>query len=440
MDVLLRKHRLLFSEVCFSLLLFFYFLSSSGEQLHAVVGVFKPKIGHLVALLLLGWIFLERKPWSFPRPLLKPSLLILGSLAISALCSVAKARSLGYIGVYLLNFGFYFFLPFQILQTIDLNRFFRIYWGSFLIVGLYAALQVGLSIFGIYAPFTLQKIGSLARGQAWTYEPSYYALYMVPYVMFHNGIFLLQEGRLRFKSLKLFGQNMLLAVSTSTGLIVSYPVFFGVVLFATFTKFLRSFQSLLWKNLKKAILAFSLSVGLFTALFYEITLHSLFKFFYFGIEHLSFVARWDGIVASTKVFLTHPLLGVGLGGVGPYLFQKESLYDLKITTLEEFEAHDPTNCLTEILASLGLIGLIAFISLAALFHHTFRDVIEDISIDAFSKKTAIALFFSLIVMVIALQMNQGLFRPYIWIHAAVVYGYLYRLKSFSIRGANHLQD
>jgi O-antigen ligase len=125
-----------------------------------------------------------------------------------------------------------------------------------------------------------------------------------------------------------------------------------------------------------------------------------------------------------KVFLKHPFIGAGLGGVSSQGFQEQSIYDLKMETLAEFEAYDPTNCFTEVLASLGIVGLIALIYLGAVFCKAFQRVVTDPSTPLDSKKRAIALFISLVVMIIALQMNQGLFRPYVWIHAAVVYGYL----------------
>ena len=44
---------------------------------------------------------------------------------------------------------------------------------SFLCLGLYAILQSFLSPFEIYDSLATQRVGSLIRGQAWTYEPSY---------------------------------------------------------------------------------------------------------------------------------------------------------------------------------------------------------------------------------------------------------------------------
>jgi O-antigen ligase len=418
--ILLKKTRI--SSILLSAVLLCYFLFSSAELLHVVVGIFKPKLGLLFALVL--GLCSIKKSWNLPRPLIHAFLFILGSLTLSAIFGEAPLRSFGYIGVYCLNFCLYFLVPYQILQTMDLDRFFRLYWNSFLIVGLYAASQVFLSLFGIYDPFALQRVHFLARGQAWTYEPSYYALYITAYVMFHNALAFLHE-KSQNSFFKLLGKNLLLAVSTSTGLIVTYPVFIGI--FSLGALFKNRFSTIIQKNFKIALLSLCLSLALITLLFYDVAIHTLFKFFYFGLSHGSFSARWSGLLASLKVFMEHPLLGVGLGGVGPYLFKEHSVYDFKITTLPEFESFDPTNSFTEILGSLGLIGLLAFAYLAVIFYRAFRAVMENAFINLEAKKMATALLISLIIVIIALQMNQGLFRPYIWIHAAVVYGYLNRL-------------
>ncbi len=59
---------------------------------------------------------------------------------------------------------------------------------AFSCLGLYAFFQIILSGVGIYDPLATQRVGSLARGQGWMYEPSYYALYMTAYVMFRNAL------------------------------------------------------------------------------------------------------------------------------------------------------------------------------------------------------------------------------------------------------------
>lgn len=415
------------SQFLFYALLFLYFVFSSGEQLFVIVSVYKPKIGHIVALILGGSLLFENRVWRVERQLICAFFFILASLVISAVFGEAPLRSFGYVGVYLFNFVAYFLIPLQIIQTVNLTRFFQLYWSAFVAMGLYATIQVALSIFGLYDPFALQRIGTITRGQAWTYEPSYYALYMIPFVMFHNGMALLGDTASQSvwrRRMKLFFQNLLMIISTSTGLIVSYPLFLVTTLF----KPINPFQNEVRQKFRRVLFSAILALAGLTLLFYEIALHSLFKFFYFGfLTHFSFWARWQGIVAGLKTFFKHPILGVGLGGVSADQFREESVYDTKIETLEEFEVYDPSNCLTEVLASLGVVGLIAFVYLGFVIFRSYRSVLSHHTIETSSKKIATALFLSLVIMIVALQMNQGLFRPYVWIHTAIVYGYCQRL-------------
>src|SRR5574342_1108416 len=88
------------SHVLFYALLFFYFALSSGELLHAVVGVYKPKIGHMIALILIRWVFFEKRAWRMERQVFYAFAFILGSLILSALFGAAPKRSFGYVGVY----------------------------------------------------------------------------------------------------------------------------------------------------------------------------------------------------------------------------------------------------------------------------------------------------------------------------------------------------
>jgi O-antigen ligase len=336
-------------------------------------------------------------------------------------------RSCGYIGIYLFNFIFYFLLPLNLFQVFDSAKILKTYSMAFCCIGLYAIFQIIFSLFGLFDPFALQRVGALARGQAWTYEPSYYALYITAYVMFKNATALLKvNDKLVWKDIaKLLGVNCMLIASTSTGLIFSYPIFCAVTFWLSLLKPLRASLTFVKWRIVKFIAFCCAFCGMLSILFWDIVKWSFFKFFYFGFQnHGSFTIRWDGIVACWKIFLEYPFFGIGIGGVGPYYFIKNAYYDTVPQTLTEVELYDPTNVFTEVLASLGLVGMIGLVMLAWAFYRAFRKVITSSAVSAEEKNTSQALFISLIVLLIVLQFNQGLFRPYIWIHAGVVYGYL----------------
>ncbi len=409
---------------------FFYFLFSSGELLHIVLTIFKPKIGNLIAVFFFGYFCITFKRMVFPRALFYPFLWLLLAQCISAFFSVHMARSCGYIGIYLFNFIFYFLLPLNLFQVFEAAKILKTYSMAFCCVGLYAVFQVVFSIFGLFDRFALQRLGDLARGQAWTYEPSFYALYITAYVMFKNAAAILKmNNKLSWKEItKLFGINCMLIASTSTGIIFSYPIFCAVTCWLSLWKPLRASLTFVKWRILKFIAVCCACCAMLSLLFWDMARDSLFKLFYFGfLNHGSFNIRWSGVVACWNIFLEYPIFGIGIGGVGPYYFIKSAYYDIVPLTLTEVEMYDPTNVFTEVLASLGLVGMIGLVMLSWVFYRAFRKVIISPTVSAEEKSTSQALFISLIVVLIVLQMNQGLFRPYIWIHAGMVYGYLHRL-------------
>jgi hypothetical protein len=415
-------------------LMFLFFALSSADLLHIVVYIFKPKIGHLVAVVLMGWFVFLYRYLRIPKEIGFVFLGLLASFCLSALCGAAPVRSFGYLLVYLFNFCFYFLLPFNLLQQLPTASIMRCYFHSFVAVGLYSVFQIVLSLFNIVEPFALQVVDNIVRGQAWTYEPSYYALYMTSFVMLKNGLAIFGVDRARSWNGKkqLLGINGFLFASTSTGVVLTYPVAALIYGWISFFSFVRPFAVQVHRRLVYLLIAFFSSLGVLGLIFQDIVARSFYKFFLDGFLHFSIQARWAGIVNCWNVFLENPLLGVGLGGVGPYIYKSRSFYDAIPSTLQEFEAFDPTNCFMEVLASLGIVGFIGFVFLGWAFYRLFKSVMLDRGINSVDKKWAMALIASLLIQVFVLQYNQGLFRPYIWIHAAVVYGMLYRMKKEAI--------
>ena len=211
-------------------LVFLYFLFSSGELLHVVVSIYKPKVSQLIGAVLLGYLCLAFRRMSLPRSILYPSLWLLLSMSISALLSAHPLRSYIYVGGYVFNFIFYFLTPVNLFQFFDAKAILKVYSLAFSCLGLYAVSQLVLSWFGIYDPLATQRVGTIARGQGWTYEPSYYALYITAYVMYRNALAMFEKNaNFSFKKIfQLLGVNGFLLASTSTGVIFSYPAFFLV--------------------------------------------------------------------------------------------------------------------------------------------------------------------------------------------------------------------
>ncbi len=404
--------------------IFVYFLTLSLELLNVQIYLYKLKVGHVLATILFCIFFSLQKKISVERSVRAPAVAIFLSLLISALFSAHPFRCAGYLGVYVFNFLVYFVLPYQLMILRGI-KVLKVYFASFVVVGLYACAQVFFSLFDVYDPSAPQRVAFIARGQALTYEPSYYALYMTLFVMFYNTRFLLSSAR-KISLRTLLGVNLLLLVSTSTGIFFSYPAFVLTLFCFSLFSFMPSRIS------KKRLIGFlgviASVIGIVFFFFPDIIAYSLLKFFYWGFGHNSFTTRWEGMYNSVSTFLNNPWIGVGLGGVGPSLYQHYYEAGNQVETLMEAELFDPTNTFTEILGSLGLVGFCAFGFLAWRFIQSYKKAISSNTASKDAKILAASFFISVVVGMIVLQFNSGLFRPYIWVHIALALAYFRSLE------------
>ncbi len=429
-----KLYKISFSSFLPYLLLFLYFVTLSADKLYITLVFFRLKANHLLSLMLIFLFLPLLKQFFLPRMVWVASFWICLSIFISSLFSPLISRSLGYFAIYCFEFISYFLLPLLCVVKGKKEAILRLYFLSFILVGTHAFLQLFFSIFGIYDPFLSQFLGRFARAHAWAYEPSFYALYMGSFVMFYNLFFLLEETV--FFNVKNFFSllfvNLFLVISTSTGGFFAYFVLLGVSLFFSFFTFLQ--ESLRFLRKKMALFSTFLVFlfGSFAFLFPRIFLITFFKFFNKSFtSHGCFSTRWDGIVNAWKVFLENPFFGVGLGGVGPYLHQERVLKGsiIQDVSLEELLEYDPTNVLTEVLASLGLFGLFGFILLGIAFYILFKKAVQNPNLPSHEKNQLIALFLSLIVTMCVLQFNQNIFRNYLWVHASICLGLFLKASS-----------
>lgn len=411
-------------------LVFFYFLTLSADLLNIQVYLYRAKLNHVLALALLPIVFLTRRKLVFAKEIFYVFLAILVSMAISCSCSPLLSRSFGYLFIYGFNFIFFFLLPFNLIMNLDERKVFKLYVWSFIAVGFYAFLQLFFSLFGFIDPLLRQFIGKFARPHAAAFEPSYYALYMSACTMFFNARFLIspvlaKKAGYYFKLLML---NLFLFISTSTGGVFSYFILFFAVCGLMLFHFRKEENRFIRIKLLYFILLVAVLLALVALVSPSLISRYYFKFFYSGFAHECFAERWRGIERCWDVFLQHPLFGVGVGGIGPYYYQTYlgDIQDFRLS-LSDAEKFDPTNVFSEILASLGIVGFSAYMGLIWIFWRKFRKTVSHPQISKEERMFCHALFLSLIVVIIELQFNQGLFRSYIWTHSAITYAYLCKI-------------
>lgn len=419
----------------FLYLVFLYFLVLSGDCLEVAVGAYSIKLSRVLGVALFCALLLSNRFRVMEKTLFYCFLWIFGSFLLSSFFSGAFMASLGGCGAGLIAYVCFFLVPLNLMRLFDKDKLLRIYFLSFVCVGLHALAQCLLSFFGIIEPFALQTIGAtqVVRGQSWLYEPSYYALFATPFVFFLNARYLLRSVNSP-RLITVLGANFLLIVSTSTGAFFSYFIFFCLCLvFSCFSMVKRHFSGLRRRVCRFAAV-FLVCMGALGLCFKHLFLHTFLKFFYIGFFlHWSFIDRYDKIVECWNIFCSAPFFGIGLRSIEHYLyltahFNTEILLNADYQWKELFARYTATNVLMEVLASLGLFGLSAFVVLGLVVVRLFCATIRDPRVSLEEKKTLFSFFLSAVMMMICLQFNQELFRNYVWAHMGISVGYLLKVR------------
>lgn len=414
----------------FDFLLFLYFFTLHADQLNLSLGGFSIRLNNVIALGLCALFIIKfkHKLICIDRTLFLSLLLLTLSILISFFLTPYKRRCVFFLGWYGFTVLMYFLIPYLLICYSDARRLFSLYLLSFLLVGVYAFLQLVLSLFGFNDPFASQRIiKTIVRPNAFAYEPSFYALYMTPFMVLVNYHFLAEReqpffwmNRLTYP--KVLGINFLYFASTSTSTFFAFIIFFFCLLFSSQVR----------RNLWKYGIVFTLlffALGLVSPLLIQ---KFFLKFFYSDFQsHASFYERWNGIENAWNIFQLHPFFGIGLGGYPEYLYdaflsgdQRFSILYSDLTVINApnpLKLMEPMNVFTEILASLGVFGAVCFaLFLVQIAFHLKRARQYDFTL-------AQGLFLSVLVMVIVLQFNQGIFRTYVWVHFAIALSILEKI-------------
>jgi len=390
----------------FTPLLFLYFVTLHADRLSFQVGG-TVRFNNLLALALIVILTLRLRKEFFriERWLFWSFALIIFSILLSLVCSPHWKNCV----LYLFWFGFvflcYFWMPYQLFAKLDRQKVLKLYFASFFVVGFYAFCQLFTAPLG--DPFVGQWIipACMGRPNAFSYEPSYYVLYMTPFVFHQTLLYIARDKSVSGRRLLFI--NFFYLVSTSTSAICSYLIFIFLTLFY------RQYHKKLWSLVVKLAIGMLPIFMIGGAIAISLFLKNLdLK------KHHSISERWEGIWDCYTLFKQRPIIGYGLGGVAhERVAQGLYLEKYNSPTGEVFwKAAEPTNLGTEILASLGLIGTAAFAILIFLFTRCYFKRRSSCWDDAF--------FISVLVMLVTWQFNQSLMRPYTWTYFAFACAFL----------------
>jgi hypothetical protein len=340
-------------------------------------------------------------------------------------------KSLGYCLWLMLNFALLFaFVQLFSDHLPTLKTILRWYVMSFAVIAIFGIAQLVLSLLGLGAPLVQQWLvpERMARANGFSYEPSYFATYLLIGFVF--------VGALRRARSSLLSRRVLFAVYwiTAAGIFASSSrmgiIFFFVDIFlSNLRPWLALFKNLAKWRLTPAdlravapsilYLCFALLLARFTATVFEENPEIAFRVLAgTGLENTaahSVVQRADALQDTLTVFVQHPIIGQSLGGVSAAI---ADLHGERISSFQDSKEFEGMSVFAEALAASGVIGIIPFI---LFLKATIRNPLTlAAKVDPFYADLLRALVRSLLFAWALLQFNQNMLRPYLWMHIAIL--------------------
>lgn len=288
----------------------------------------------------------------------------------------------------------------------------RLYILSFAFVSLFGALQFFIAIVGYPAPLhvpTAWWTSWLPRINAFMYEPSYYALYMLSgWVVLAYCI----EKRLTIIS-PWKDKAIFLLITVTSLLSASRSGWLMMLLYA-----LKFPLSVLRRHSRRQMLMLALVLMAASA-------SAGFWLYVSGAEYLGVMLRGEdaspkirmmALEDTVNIFRSSPLVGYGLGGVSSAIAEMRGYSSNVVDSETTFSG---MSILAEALAASGMIGFFPFLMyMWSLARKPFRLAkrLRDPALGIVLKAVAISFVFAFI----KLQFNQNILRPYFWLNIAVL--------------------
>ncbi|HEX4227614.1 MAG TPA: hypothetical protein VHZ07_03015 [Bryobacteraceae bacterium] len=340
-------------------------------------------------------------------------------------------KSVGYCLWLLLNFG----LVFSFVQLFSADRrslisILRWYAYSFAALAAFGVAQFVLPVLGFGGPFITQWWipGALARVNGLSYEPSYFATYLLTGFVFTGSLLKNRSSLLPTISLRAIYLLTGLGIVLSSSRIGIAFLFIDVLLaqFRPWPSFLSDALRLRFAlNKVRALIPSLLSItaiSIFavTALFALENNPAVALMFLNGTgisdtaAH-SVIQRENAFEETVDVFLEHPLIGRSLGGVSTAIADRQGE---RIQSFEASKDYEGMSVFAEALAASGVIGIIPFVWF--LIATVWKPLRLARIASPFYSGLLCALVRSLIFAWAVLQFNQNMLRPYLWTHIAIL--------------------
>jgi hypothetical protein len=305
------------------------------------------------------------------------------------------------------------FFVFNFVHERNFDIIIKYYVWSFVFVAMFGIIQWLLGFLGISLLVTeWWKFHEIARVNGFSYEPSYFSTYLS--AGFVSTGYLKDRKFRKIKHIKLFHYAMLTAIliSTSRMVILLVAIWYSQYLY-------RSIRGLLRKKLIKstniAIVAIIIVILTFGFVVVAVGPEKFIFLFngvgLFGRSDSSVIQRSDQFYDTLKIFLQHPIFGVGTGG-GNY-FMAADHYGSYTTNIDLLRKNPGMNVSAEALADSGIIGFVFY----CLYFYGFFKKLRNLKSQ---NDVVAALLLGLLSEMFLLQFNQDILRVYLWIQIALL--------------------
>ncbi|HOY94456.1 MAG TPA: O-antigen ligase family protein [Catalimonadaceae bacterium] len=339
-------------------------------------------------------------------------------------------RNIGYVAWLCFNM-FACYAIYKYSQLKSANDLIRIYVLSFFVMALVGLAQFMLSTVGIHVLITMWwKINKIPRVNALSYEPSYYATYLLIGFVF---LYFTQRRGIWF-----FKQKMQILILSTVAIAIFLSTSRMGILFMV-SILLYDFAKLMIR----ALFTWRISrVNFFIAIFFigamatvvgRILIDEKQRKLYLagtGIESTASHSKDARIWQMNNVLLIFqesPIVGYSLGGIAPAIAKH---YSNKTTDLKKAKEYEGLNIFLEVLAASGIFGFLFFCSwLFQLFRANIK-LSGILRLHGYARESGIldALRYALIAELLILVLSQNILRPYLWILIGVTNALYFRFK------------
>ncbi len=333
----------------------------------------------------------------------------------------------------IMNLGYNLWLFFNILILFLFNvlmvdngsatKIIKLYIYSFYLMSIVGIIEFLLGILGINFPYITQWwiIGKIPRINGFSFEPSYYATYLIIGWTFCRELL---RRKVDLTSLKINLKKITLIITIAIILSTSRMGIAFIVLYEAII-FLKN---LCKRNIKKIFVTIFLFAIIISFAIYSFKKYDLtFLLSGTGLNNTSSHSlneREQFLGYTLEVFKNSPFIGMGLGGTYVQIAINRG-FDINNVSIQNVASG--TNIFAEVLAASGIFGFMSFI--AYIFKLIYNPINLCHKIKSTTDKNILSsLDIALIMELMILQFNQNILRPYLWIHIAVLSSYYCLMK------------